>query len=112
MRISDEMKYFIEIVGKDNAVKICRVLKKKSIYFSKDKNNFNEELKSIFGNMFDVIHKTFKGITLYFPASLEDEDTYEQIRNDYWKKNMSYMLLAQKYDRTVVNIRKICRIKK
>jgi hypothetical protein len=109
MKISEELKYLFDLLGYEKTCEISKKLAKKQIYFPKDKNQMDKKIKSAFGRSFNLVHKEFLGTTIYFPLSLESEEIRRKIRKDYWENKMSYFLIAKKYQRTIDNVRKICK---
>ena len=108
---TEELDCFFELLGYDKAYEICKKLQKTRIYIPKDKEKMDKNLRSVFGKSFDMVHKEFWGTMIYFPAIYEEKKVRQNIRDDYWKNNMTFFQIAKKYARTVDTIRKICKTK-
>jgi Mor family transcriptional regulator len=111
MKLSDDIKRLIEIIGKKEAKRICLKFMRRTVYFPENKKNCNNELIVIFGDKFNAVYREFKGGSIYFPVLFKREELYNKIRKDFWEKNMPYRYLVKKYKMSIGHIRKICREK-
>ncbi len=108
MKMSDDLLKLESIVGKNKLREICTSLKKRIIYFPRKKRP-SRQIINLFGDQFQNVYEEFKGYAIYFPESIGKEIIKENIRIDYWKNNKSFSRLVKEYNRSIDNIRKICR---
>jgi hypothetical protein len=114
MTLSDNIRKIIKIAGKDKAIECCLALPKQLIYFPYHRNNSSDHMKlqRILGKEnYERIYSEFQTDYIYFPSSIEDEINKERIRAEYWKNKVPFKELAHKHNRSIDNIRKICRKK-
>lgn len=113
--ISDDLTVIREIINCDDSFfKLCDEYRKQSVTFLMNADDFVKDercqsmKKFIDCETIFELHKTFRGMTVYFPESIIHERINEQIYEDYLG-GYDYKQLARKYGRTIDNIRKICK---
>jgi hypothetical protein len=111
MKLSNDMKRFIEIVGKERAEKICAAMTTRTIYIPISQKKCTGYFYTLLGNKRKEVCEEFKGEYVYFPDLFNRIGIHEKIRHDFRKNNMTYKELVKKYNMSLNYIRKICKEK-